>query len=231
MDQVKQLNAWQRLLLSLGDVDWERTKAYCLFGWGQIKINVKGKYALGCVSPGNEYVALRDQIVRKLQDLRDPETGEKVEGEVFTRDEVYTGECADEAPDITFLPLLKHYWGNSRGTGFASNKVFSTYVWGMTGMHRMHGLLLARGKHLRKAVKVEGARLTDLLPSILYLMGLEIPDDLDGRVLESIFQEEFLRAHPFRFTSGTGGASLPSPTTSDEDQQGVIDRLRELGYL
>jgi predicted AlkP superfamily phosphohydrolase/phosphomutase len=183
------------------------------------------------VLPGREYIALREEIVEKLRNLRDPETGERVDGQVFTRDEVYCGACTDEAPDITFLPLAKHYWGNSRGTGFASNKVFSRYLWGMTGMHRMQGIFLARGRHLRQGVKVEGARLTDLFPSILYLMGHKIPDDLDGRVLETIFQEEYLRAHPLRFVAATGEGSSDALATSDEDQQGVIERLRELGYL
>lgn len=231
VDQVRRLNAWQRLFLSLDDVDWRRTKAFCLFGWGQIKINVKGKYAWGCVPPGNEYVELREEIVEKLRNLRDPETGEKVEGQVFTRDEVYTGERTDEAPDITFLPLAKHYWGNSRGTGFSSNKVFSRYLWGMTGMHRMQGIFLARGRHLRQGVRVEGAHLMDLFPSILYLMGYKIPSDIDGKVVETIIQEEFLRVHPIEFAERVAGGALGSPTLSDDDQEEVIARLRGLGYL
>jgi predicted AlkP superfamily phosphohydrolase/phosphomutase len=231
IDQLKKFHAWQQLFLSLNDVDWTRTKAFCLFGWGQIKINVKGKYPQGAIAPGPEYASLMAEIVGKLQEFRDPETGERVEGQVFTKDEVYEGKGMDEAPDITFLPMERNYWANSRGTGFASHRVFSTYLWGMTGMHRMKGMFLAKGKHLRSGVMVEDVNLMDLCPSILYLMGYSIPCDVDGKVLARIFRDDFLQAYRIEYEEGVGDGRLVSPTPSENAQEEVIQRLRDLGYL
>jgi predicted AlkP superfamily phosphohydrolase/phosphomutase len=231
IDKVKKFHAWQQLFLSLNDVDWQRTKAFCLFGWGQIKINVKGKYPHGTVSPGAEHSALQAEIVGKLQELRDPETGEKVGGPVFAKHEIYTGECVDDAPDITFLPLARNYWANSRGTGFASHKVFSSYLWGMTGMHRMDGMLIASGPGLRRGGRISGGHLMDLFPSILYLLGLPIPRDIDGRVLEELFEADFLQANAVRF-GGEAPENMPGSTeVSSAEQAELIERLRDLGYL
>lgn len=200
VDQVKLLHSRLEAFLSLNDVDWFQTKAFCLFGWGQIKINTRGQYPQGCVSQGAEYQALRAEIVEKLRELKDPETGEGVGGEVFTRDDVYWGPFLEDAPDITFLPMRRRYWANSRGTGFPSNKVFSSYLWGMTGMHTMNGILMAQGKHLRRGARVHRAHILDVFPSILYLMGVKIPEDLDGKVLQEIFVNEFLRENRIEFT-------------------------------
>jgi predicted AlkP superfamily phosphohydrolase/phosphomutase len=215
VDTLKKAQAWQQLFLSLEDVDWQRTKAFCLFGWGQIKLNVRGRYAQGVVSPGTEYAALRAEIVQKLKDLRDPDTG----------------ECIDDAPDITFLPMEKNYWANSRGTGFASHKVFSDFLWGMTGMHRLNGMFIAKGGGIRKDVHGQRAYLMDLFPSILYLLGLPIPRDIDGRLLEEIVDDAFLKAHPIEYT-GEADHHLYAPgELSDQDQAELIKRLRDLGYL
>lgn len=231
VDKMMRLHSRSELLLSLNDVDWSRTRAFCLFGWGQIKINLRGKYAQGCVSPGAEYQNVRNEIVQKLKELRDPETGEKVGGEVYTRDEVYSGPFFDDAPDITFLPMKKRYWANSRGTGFPSNKAFSNYLWGMTGMHTMQGMLIAEGQHLRKGMWTEGAHLMDLFPSILYFMGMKIPQDTDGKVLQQIFLDEFLRENPVELTGEAEYRRSEDIAVSEEQEEEIIQRLQDLGYL
>ncbi len=231
LEKLMALHSRGELLLSLGDVDWAKTRAFCLFGWGQVKINVRGRYPQGCVAPGEEYERLRSELVHKLRTLKDPQTGEPVDGEVFTRDDVYNGPFLEEAPDITFLPMKKHYWANSRGTGFSSNAVFSTYLWGMTGMHTMNGILVAQGKHFRRGVRLKGARIVDLFPSMLYLMGIQIPGDLDGRPLQDLFTPDFLEQNPLAVSHGTDLPTFDSAQLSPEQEQDVLQRLKDLGYL
>lgn len=231
VEKMARLHSRTEWLLSLNDADWSRTRAFCHFGWGQIKINTRGRYPQGCVAPGAEYLSLRAEIVDKLRALRDPRTGERIDGEVFTRDDVYWGPSVEAMPDITFLPMAKHYWANSRGTGFVSNQVFSPYLWGMTGMHTSQGILVAQGPPLRQGVRVEGAQIVDLFPTILYLMGLGIPEGLDGKILLDIFRDEFLAEHPVEgMTPADQAAAAPLAITQDEEED-VIQRLRGLGYL
>ena len=73
----------------------------------------------------------------------------------------------------------------------------------MGGSHRLDGILIARGKPFRKGIEVEGARLIDMAPTILHLMGQPVPDDMDGRVLEELFDPEFLARHPIQAHGGT----------------------------
>lgn len=35
-----------------------------------------------------------------------------------------------------------------------------------------------------------------MLPTILYAMGLPIPQELDGQVVEALFTQDHLKAHP-----------------------------------
>ena len=66
------------LFLSFDDIDWSRTQAYSLGNVGQVCLNVAGREPQGCVQPGDEYEQLRDEIIARLYELRDPETGEQV---------------------------------------------------------------------------------------------------------------------------------------------------------
>jgi predicted AlkP superfamily phosphohydrolase/phosphomutase len=83
----------------LPNVDMSRTRAFCISSYG-IYLNVKGREPAGIVAPGAEYQSLREEIMSKLLELRDPSTGEQVIDEVFKREDVVFGEYAEAAPDV-----------------------------------------------------------------------------------------------------------------------------------
>ncbi len=227
VDDLKQAHALLRFFLSFQDIDWPRTRAFSPFGFGQIRIHLRGQWAQGCVSEGAEYESLRDEIIRKIRALKDPETGEAADGLVLTREQIYQGDFVNEAPDIFFVPVHGKY--RPKSTGFSSREVFSSSGW-MTGIHRLAGVLIARGRPLNRGMRLEGLRITDLFPSILALMGLEIPDDVDGRIPEGLFRADFLRANPVRRGASTDSQRRPGAEAAQEDEE-VLRRLRGLGYL
>ena len=102
------------LFLSFEDIDWKRTQAYSLGNVGQIYLNVVGREPYGCVRPGAEYEQVRDDIIARLQELQDPETGELVVETIYRREEIYHGEYLEQAPDIVFLPRNLEYFGFRR---------------------------------------------------------------------------------------------------------------------
>ena len=59
-----------------------------------------------------------------------------------------------------------------------------------SGEHKPNGILLAYGHGIRKGSHVEGARIIDMAPTILYALGEKIPRDMDGKVLKEIFRED-----------------------------------------
>ncbi len=229
VDDLKQAHALLRLFLSFHDIDWSRTRAFSPFGFGQIRINVRGQWSHGCVSEGSEYENTRKEIIEKLRALKDPDTGEVVDGVVLTREEIYRGDFVKDAPDLFFIPVNGKY--RPKSTGFSSKNVFSSSGW-MTGIHKMNGVLIGRGRPLNRGQRLEGLRITDVFPSILGLMGLEIPGDVDGRIPDRMFTEEFMQEHPVRWGAAsrqTRGQSLDKG--GHEEEREVMERLRSLGYL
>lgn len=216
------------LLFSFDDVDWARTKAYAPVGMGTININLRGREPQGSVEPGEEYQSLKEEIAEKLRCLTDPDTGERIVADVHLREDVYHGPYLDRAPDILFLPNASGLFAGSM-TGFFSNRwVFENAAW--PGHHRMEGILLARGRELKKGKKIEGARLIDLAPTILHLMGIRVPADMDGRVLVDLFEEGFLQSRPVAFQAPDAEGQAPVPPPGQEEKD-VIRRLKDLGYL
>ncbi|MCI0528818.1 MAG: hypothetical protein L0Y56_15375, partial [Nitrospira sp.] len=77
------------------------------------------------------------------------------------------------------------------------------------------------------------AEITDLAPTVLFLMGASIPNDMDGRVLESAFEARYLAQHPIRYHEvEPEGEALPDLLTyTAEEEAIIIERLEDLGYL
>ena len=63
------------------------------------------------------------------------------------------------------------------------------------------------------------------------MMGLNVPDDMEGRVIEEIFDP------PIEIGTEAAGVTAVSPSAADdavfsaEDQELLTQRLRDLGYL
>jgi arylsulfatase A-like enzyme len=67
----------------------------------------------------------------------------------------------------------------------------------------------------------------DLAPTILHLMGLAVPDDMDGRVLTSALS----LTRPVTYVRTMEEAQGPGAALSGEETAEVEERLRSLGYL
>ncbi|HKP11826.1 MAG TPA: alkaline phosphatase family protein [Blastocatellia bacterium] len=217
------------LMLSLEDVDWSRTTAFSKGNYGQIFINVKGREASGVVEPGAEYERVLDQVSAKLRALVDPETRQPLIGPIWRREDLYTGPHIDESPDLQFLPADMS--NKPLGTLDLTSNKFITPVYGNSGDHRMHGIFLGRGPELKRGAGVEGARIIDYAPTILHSFGVEVPADMDGRVLESIFTDEYMRQNPVRLTDAAFAEAEKAGAMTDEESDEIRERLRGWGYL
>lgn len=61
------------------------------------------------------------------------------------------------------------------------------------------GFILAVGDGIKTGAVVTGASILDVTPTVLYLMGLPVARDMEGRVLTEMVDEEFARANPLTF--------------------------------
>ena len=214
----------KRFFLSFSDVDWSRTRAYSIGYIGEVHINLKGREPQGIVEPGEQYERVRDDVINSLRELELPDGTPLVE-HIWKKEEIYHGAHLANAPDILFLPrnLETIAFGDFE---FGSNKVIEK-SFGVSSSHRMNGLFIASGAGIKNAGEFRGAQLIDLAPTILHLMGLPVPTDMDGRVLTEALADARTVEH--------GGTSEASATTtegySEEEEKEVIERLADLGYI
>ncbi len=88
---------------------FERTQAYS-FNVAQsngIMINLAGREPTGIVKP-EEYVEVRNRIIKELNSVVDEQEGRKVIDRVFRMEEIYWGPHIENAPDIIFAPLYEY---------------------------------------------------------------------------------------------------------------------------
>lgn len=217
--------------LSRRHIDWSRTRAYAQGNFGQIFLNVEGRQPNGCVSRA-EIRPLLDQLKADLAELRHPETGEPLVQRVYERDELYEGPHAKLSPDLTVVLADWRY----RTIGlydFTTNKVISP-AFGPTGDHRLEGVFIASGPPFTPGSKLaDDADLLDITPTVLRLLGVPVPGDCDGRVLDEVLEAASL---PPLCVEEPGGSSAsgsvePAAGYTPEEQALIEQRLADLGYL
>lgn len=221
------------IFLSFLDVDWSQSKAYS-FGrhLGSIYVNVKGREPQGIVEPGTEYEAVRDEIERMALDFRDPRTGQPLIGQVLRREEIYSGPYLDKAPDLTLLP--REPSDIFFGLADFGHRLTVDTVYRYSGMHRDHGMLIVNGPNVQPGSVLQDASIYDIAPTVLHAMGLPVPSDMDGHVLEGAFVDGYLAAFPVKIADrGSGSPSGGSPAVdyTAEGEQEIVERLKGLGYL
>jgi len=163
--------------LSFNDVDWNMTKAYSRGYLGQIFITAKGE----------EYQRVREKIIDALFKMKDPSTGEKIVTKIFKKEDIYSGKFIDEAPDLVLI--MKDYLYISYPLYATSPSVIVPHIEGRNGHHKQHGIFLTTGRGIKAGEELHGLKIYDVCPTILHIFGLPIPDDMDGRVIRSIFEE------------------------------------------
>ena len=168
------------------NVDWSRTKAYSL-GLGGIFINVKGREGHGAVQPGKEYEDVRNEIMARIREFRDPDTGAPVIQGAYRREDIFKGPQLGEAPDVqlSFYDGYRTSWQTALGAVPESIVVANLKKW--SGDHcasdksDTQGILLSNRR-------VEGSNhsLLDIAPTVIGLLGLPVPPEIDGKPISFV---------------------------------------------
>lgn len=238
----KVMNLWN--IPDMSSVDFANTRAYAIGSYGGIFVNVKGREPLGLINDGSEYEALRDEIAEALLEWVGPD-GKKVVSMVHRREDIYAGPFVERAPDLvvelasgcftktSFAPEEEQLYQESQYQMFAHQH---------QSIHSMQGICIAsglpfkggktEGKANHKEEMIKGARIIDLAPTILHILGLEIPDDMDGVVLKELFDPEWFDSNPPRISSSisTGEGKNPRKLTEEEEEK-LKEELQGLGYI
>ena len=211
------------------EIDWSRTKAYATtFG---ININMEGRERHGIVK-SDEYNGICETLRDDLYQLTDPQTGERVFEKVYRREEIYTGPCLHDAPDIVYHFKKPFY--------HAKKDLFSSFVFEeiskkevVTANHLNHastGIFLAKGPDIKTNERLDRIHIIDIAPTILYLMGLPIPMNMDGRLLWEVLHKEAETKRPPRYIDSED-LQESMEGLSPEEEDIVKEQLRQLGYI
>ena len=105
-------------------------------------------------------------------------------------------------------------------------------IFGMTGYHRMNGVFVINGPDVKPGGRIGDAAMVDLAPTVLHMLGVPVPESMDGRVLRELFERD--PSGPANCARAPlvipAAESAENAYTAEEEAQ-VQERLRELGYL
>ena len=163
------------------NVDWSKTRVYAM-GLGEVYINLRGREAQGIVQPGEEYDALKRELKQKLVAMVDPETGDHPVRRVLSREEVYRQFDPNMIPDL-FVTNNDGYrvsWQTSLG-GIPKQLIEpNKQVW--SGDHCSVDPEIVKGIFFynRKLNTDRAPYIADVYPTVLGLLGVKAPYELDG---------------------------------------------------
>jgi predicted AlkP superfamily phosphohydrolase/phosphomutase len=210
-------------------VDWSTTRAYRIPLYAPaegVVVNLCGRQEQGAVAPGAEYEAVRDEVIRVCEALRDPATGRPVVQWARRREDVFTGDHVEDAPDVVLLfdPAYK----GSAGLGDAFAPVPARLLEEYSGVHAMDGVFAVAGPGVRAGVDLGTREIVDVMPTLLTLLGVPVPAGIDGRAMSEALRE------PASVTVGAESARLGDDddfSLSAEEELTLERSLRSLGYL
>ena len=188
-------------------VDWAKTKAWATGYTGQLYLNIKGREAQGIVDP-DEYDRLLDEIAKKIIEIPD-ERGNSLKTQVFKRKEIHSGPFVRYGPDL-FILFDEYRWNISEMVGYGHGNLYSfdKPSGPDDGADGLNGYFCIAGPGVPASGEHIGATLLDVAPTVLDVMDLEIPQEMEGK---SILGEE-------------------KPARPSEDDEKVRSRLKALGY-
>ncbi len=180
-------------------VDWNKTKVYSAaggtgitsdgtkaysVGFGSIYINQKGREAKGIVDEKDK-AALIEELTKKLMQIKDPKYNKSIMTKVYRGEDIYSGKYAKDGPDVVvgFEAGYRMSWQNAVG-GLTPEVITDNgedKEW--VGDHlidpsHVPGVILTNFK-----ISKEDPRLIDIAPTILKLVEIKEPKEMDGKSL------------------------------------------------
>jgi predicted AlkP superfamily phosphohydrolase/phosphomutase len=161
-------------------VDWSKTKAWGDGGYySRIFLNMRGREPQGIVEPV-EYENLRRELSEKIEAIPGPD-GNSIGTRVLRPEDLYKFRNG-VAPDLMV------YFGNlawrSAGTvGRNSIYTFENDTGPDDANHGQHGIFVVRPTRPKPGQEVQGLEIQDIAPTVLKILGVPIPEDMEGKVI------------------------------------------------
>lgn len=210
------------------DIDWNETTAFFTTLSGKaVLLNIEDRFAKGTVTQA-EYDEHISVIQESLHSINHPETGKPIIESVLRGDEVFEGSQLNKAPDLIVIP--KSGYSLKGGRSRSLLKPSDEGAEDRSGDHRKEGILIASGPSFERGT-IEGAKIVDIAPTLLYLHQTPIPTMIDGEILEGLFKPAVTSELEEMTTEKYNTVTRESHEMTEEEQTDIESRLDDLGYL
>lgn len=198
-------------------IDWENSK--CFANW-YAGVYFNNKF----FKSEEEKKKFAEQIKKEFLELKD-ERGRKVFKIVYTKYEIFKGPYFDLMPEVVYT-TEKDFRINPNIT----DKLFDTRIDrpDLKGHHHadMEGIYFIKSEKIKKGLKDIRLKLYDIFPTFLYLLGEEIPEDVDGKIPEEIIDGEVKPRYvriPYE--------EVKEYEMKEDEAESIKKHLKGLGYI
>jgi len=188
--------------VSEAGVDWEATTAYMSEVYGGIDIIAEDREAVAA------------ELTAGLESIEDPSMT------VVDSHEIYHGPNIDNVPDL-FLEFDDHVLPTNQ-VGASSLTEPST----TGGKHSMDGMFAAAGPGIDPDGTLDGATVMDVTPTALHLLGLPIPEGVDGEVLDVLRTDREPERRALDIDIEKGRDRM-----TEAEREQVRENLEDIGYM
>jgi predicted AlkP superfamily phosphohydrolase/phosphomutase len=163
-------------------IDWSRTTAWGEGGYyARVFLNVRGREPEGQVA-AEDYERVRDDLARRLEAIPD-ENGDPLPTRAYKPEDLYP-QVKGVAPDL--IVVFGDLFWRSVGTigGDEGVHTFENDTGPDDANHAQDGMFIVAGPGVAACGRRQ-AHLLDVAPTVLELIGLDVPESMRGRSLAS----------------------------------------------
>jgi predicted AlkP superfamily phosphohydrolase/phosphomutase len=163
-------------------IDWRRKRAW---GWGgyyaRIFLNVRGREAQGVIPP-ERYEEARAELEVELQTIVD-DAGRPMPVTAHRPEDLYPVATGDRPDLMVYFDDLN--WRSAGTIGHGRLHLSENDTGPDDSVHAMDGILILYDPAAPRGAEVRGASILDIAPTVLELMGLPVPPDMEGRPIRA----------------------------------------------
>jgi predicted AlkP superfamily phosphohydrolase/phosphomutase len=163
--------------------DWTRTLAFSPFG------QLSGCIFLHPDTTAHAEVADRAmaEVIDVCREARDPDTGARLFRDVFSTAERYGIDPADQGVADVLALSADGYQAQAKWRVSIRNELIRP-DWNLPATHWLEGIVAIDAPGVQPGNRLR-ASLSDVAPTTLALLGLPVPESMDGQVLHEAFEQ------------------------------------------
>lgn len=162
-------------------VDWSRTKAWSTGGYyGRIFLNVAGREPQGIVL-AEDYEKVRDKLAREICAIPD-DKGRTLSTKIFKPQDIYQ-QVNNIAPDL-MVYFGNLHWRCVGSVGYGKHYTLENDTGPDDANHAEEGMFIIQHPQKAGLGKVQAHQLMDIAPTVLSIMGIDIPKKMQGNPIE-----------------------------------------------